>query len=101
MSSSAERNLYLVECYWPGVTEHKVTEIGARARAVALEFQLRGRGLQFLGSILVPADETVFCFFDGLEDDVRAASLQAGVQFERVLKALPIGMMSSAEGNEL
>jgi hypothetical protein len=38
----------------------------------------------------VPADETVFCLFDGAEADVRAVSEQAGVPFERVLESLRI-----------
>jgi hypothetical protein len=38
----------------------------------------------------VPADETVFCLFDGLEDDVRTVSEHAGVPFERVLASLLI-----------
>jgi len=87
VSGSAERHLYLVECYWPGVTEQKLAEAVARARAAAGELRRHGRELQFLYSILVPADETVFCFFDGAEEDVRAASLQAGVRFERVLES--------------
>jgi len=39
----------------------------------------------------VPADETVFCFFDGQEADVRAVSEKAGVPFERILESLRIG----------
>jgi hypothetical protein len=50
----------------------------------------RPRALRFLGSILVLADETVFCLFDGLEADVRTVSEQAGVPFERVLESLRI-----------
>lgn len=44
----------------------------------------------FLGSILVPADETVFCLFNGSEADVRAVNERAGVPFERVLESLRI-----------
>jgi hypothetical protein len=39
----------------------------------------------------VTADESVFCLFDGVESDVRAASEQAGVPFERVLESVRIG----------
>jgi len=97
VSGSRERHLYLVECYWPGVTEQKLTEATARAGAAARELQRHGRDLKFPCSILVPADETVFCFFDGAEEDVRAASSRAGVPFERALESLRVGGMSSTK----
>jgi hypothetical protein len=61
-----------------------------RARAAAAELRRDGRELRFLGSILVPTDETVFWLFDGLEADVRTVSEQVGVPFERVLESLRI-----------
>lgn len=48
------------------------------------------RNVSFVGSILVLADETVFCLFDGREEDVRAATVRAGVPFQRVLESLRI-----------
>jgi hypothetical protein len=90
VSSSDESRSYLVECYWPGVSEEKLAVAAQRARQAASELRRDGRELRFLGSILVPADETVFCFFDGVEADVRAVSEQAGVPFERVLESLRI-----------
>ncbi|MGH2720732.1 MAG: hypothetical protein ACRDJO_03895 [Actinomycetota bacterium] len=85
--------MYLVECYWPGVTEHALTLAAERARLAALELETRGRRLAFLGSILVPADETVFWFFDGVEKDVRLVSAQAGIQVERVLASVRIDVV--------
>jgi hypothetical protein len=61
-----------------------------RAQAAVADLCRAGRPGDLVGSILVPADETVFCLFDGSEDDVRAASSQAGVPFERVLESLRI-----------
>ncbi|HVE25417.1 MAG TPA: nickel-binding protein [Sporichthya sp.] len=81
---------YLVECYWPGVSEEKLAAAAERVRAAASELSRHGREVRFVGSILVPADETVFCLFDGLEDDVRTVSEHAGVPFERVLASLLI-----------
>ena len=81
---------YLVECYWPGVSEQAFTAAAARARSAALELREEGREVEALGSLLLPQDETVFWFFAGEEEDVRAASEQAGVPFERVLEALRI-----------
>ena len=52
------------------------------------------------GSILVPADETVFCLFDGVEADVRAVSEEAGMPFERVLESLRIDGRQRKERSE-
>jgi Nickel responsive protein SCO4226-like len=82
---------YLVECYWPGVSADKVAAAVERAEQAAGELRSQGRELHFVGSILVPADETVFCLFDGQEADVRAVSEKAGVPFERILEWLLIG----------
>ena len=81
---------YLVECYWPGVSEEKLAAVAERAQQAARRLRRQGRVLRFRGSLLVPEDETVFCFFDGEEADVRSASEQAGMPFERVLVSLRI-----------
>jgi hypothetical protein len=78
MSGSDGRGGYLVECYWPGVSERKLAAAMERAQAAVADVCRAGRPVDLVGSILVPADETVFCLFDGSEDDVRAASAQAG-----------------------
>jgi hypothetical protein len=90
MSDSDATGSYLVECYWPGVSVQKLALSVERARAAARELRRRGRQVEFVGTILVPADETVFCLFDGVEADVRSVSSQAGVPFERVLESLRI-----------
>src|SRR5712692_4578496 len=81
---------FLVESYWPGVSEQKLVSLVRRAQLAASDLRLEGGEVDFVGSILVPADETVFCLFDGLEADVRAVSERAGVPFERVLESLRI-----------
>ena len=90
MSASGKVRSYLVECYWPGVSEEKLALAVQRAWAAAAELRRDGRRLRFLGSILVPTEETVFWLFDGLEADVRTVSVQAGFPFERVLESLRI-----------
>jgi len=83
---------YLVECYWPGVDKEKLAGAALRTSEAAADLRQTGAEVEFLGSILVPADETVFCFFDGVEEDVRQASSRAGLPFERVLELLRIGV---------
>jgi hypothetical protein len=85
--------------YWPGVSEEKLAAAAQCAQTAASEPRRQGREFRFRGSILVVADETVFCLFEGLEADVRAVSEQAGVPFERVLESLRIdGKQRQREG---
>jgi hypothetical protein len=90
MTGSEFTRSYLVECYWPGVSEEALVKAARRARRAASELRRDGGDVDFLSSILVPADETVFCLFEGCEADVRAASEQAGMPFERVLESLHV-----------
>ena len=85
---------YLVECYWPSVTERQHEAAAGRASVAVGEARRRGRRLEFLGSILIPAEETVFCLFAGCEEDVRVASQRAGLPFERLLESIPANLAS-------
>jgi hypothetical protein len=77
---------YLVECYWPGVSEQKATEASRRVRAVSLELGRRGDELRFIGCVLIPGEEAMFCLFAGTEADVRAAAQEADIPLERVVE---------------
>ena len=46
--------------------------------------------MDFVQSIVIPADETVFWLFEGREDEVRALAGEAGLTFERILESLTI-----------
>jgi hypothetical protein len=87
MSKSHGAKSYLVECYWPGINDATVAAAAQRALRAALELRRQGHEIRFLGAILVPDDETVFCLFDGHKADVVAASQLAAVPFERVLES--------------
>jgi hypothetical protein len=81
---------YLVECYWPGVTQQAVADAAHRAVQAAAEIRRQGHDVYFLTAILVPSDETVFCLFEGQKAAVRAASDRAGVPVERVLESIRV-----------
>ena len=81
---------YLVERDRPGVTEGVVADAAHRAVQAAAEIRRQGHDVDFLTAILVPADETVFCLFEGQEAAVRAASQRAGIPAERVLESLRV-----------
>jgi hypothetical protein len=90
MFSSDHPGSYLAECYWPGVSEETLAAAVRRVREAATELRRQGRKVDFLVSILVPADETVFCLFEGCEADVTAVSVRAGMRFERILESVRI-----------
>jgi hypothetical protein len=74
---------YVAECLWPGVTEADLAELDARARAATSE------DVSYLGSLLMPADEVVFCFFQGPSAQaVETAAGRAGIPFERILESV-------------
>jgi hypothetical protein len=99
MLVAEEPRTYLVECFWPGVDEQQHASAAGRARAAALQLRRQGEEIEFLGSILIPGDETVFCFFKGREPDVRGASERAGLPFDRLLAAVRIaGDLGRSDG---
>lgn len=81
------RRTYVVEQYWPGVTEAEFRAAAARIRTIAAGLD----GVRFLHLTFVPGDEAAF----GV---VAAPSLQlveeayrrAGVPFERILDAVEV-----------
>jgi hypothetical protein len=75
---------FLVEHYWPGVTEAEFRAASHRVRASAGE-------LRFLHVTLVPADEAAFSVVAADSAElVQEAYRRAGVPFERILDALEV-----------
>ena len=56
---------YLAECFWPGVTQADLVDVDKRARASADATAGTGDVVRYLGAMLLPGDEVVFCFFAG------------------------------------
>jgi len=46
-----------------------------------------GESVRYLGSMLMPEDEVVLCFFEGSATMVRRAAQRAEVPFERILES--------------
>ena len=83
--SNVEPTAYLLECYWPGVTEQKLIAVVGRLQAAIEQRQRDSRAPTLLGSILVPADETVFLLFEGEQEEIEALSAAAELPFGRIL----------------
>ena len=78
---------YLVECYWPGVSETRLADAIAR---LAVEPDGSER-VRWLDSILIPADETVLCLCRGATAAaIRGAADQARLPAERVVECIQI-----------
>ena len=80
---------YLVECYWPDVSEAALIDGAARAGAAAHELRAAGRPVEFLGSLLIPGDEVSFWRFasDSLAG-VEEASSRAGLAVNRIMECI-------------
>lgn len=83
----------MTECYSPGIDQEAVASCGQRVKVAATELQGEGHEIEYLGALLVPGDEVVFHLFaSSTPAAVREASLRAGIEFERVLESLPVGI---------
>jgi hypothetical protein len=85
---------FLVECYEPGVDQAEAESAAARVATASAELRAEGRDVEYVGAILVPADEAVFhVFAAGCAGTVREASLRASVQHERVVESVAVGRL--------
>lgn len=75
---------YIAECFWSGVSETDLDRLDARVRdALGSDGAVRYRG-----SMLVPEDEVVFCFFEGPSAvAVRSVAERGGVPFARIIES--------------
>jgi hypothetical protein len=77
---------FVAECFWIGVTNEDLCGLDERAAAPVDKLAAAGEQIRYLGSMLMRADEVVFCFFEVTADAVRRAAQQAAIPFERILE---------------
>jgi hypothetical protein len=86
---------YLAECFWPGVSKAHLKELDSRAALTAAASRGKAQ-VRYRGSMLMPDDEVVFCFFDGPSATaVEAAARDAGIPFARIVEST--GMPSAVD----
>ena len=78
---------FVAECFWTGVTEGDVSALDRRVENCVDEMKREGDGVRYLGSMLIPEDEVVLCFFEGSAATVRQAAVRAKIPFERILES--------------
>jgi hypothetical protein len=98
-SEHASATTFLVEHYWPGVTESSFSAATESLREAADAITADGGTLRYLHSTLVPEDEAAFCVFHASSRAlVELAYARAGVRFERILDAVETGVEPHAKG---
>ena len=82
---------YVAECFWPGVTKTDLVRLDARVLASVERTGGAPNRVRYLGALLLPTDEVVFCFFDGPSAEaVEAAARRAKIPFERILESVRV-----------
>jgi hypothetical protein len=87
MAQPDDGRSYLVECYWPGINEERLAAATSRIVTVMGELRRVGARVAFQGSILMSGDETVFCRFNGDEEDIRVVCQRAEIPIERITES--------------
>lgn len=82
---------YLVEWYWPGLTEPEVAATLRQVRQAAEGLTEEGCEITYVTAFLVPDDEVAFCLVDaGSVGSVEQACRHAELQFDRILEVVQI-----------
>ena len=85
------RRLFVVECYWPGISAARVAAADAETRRVLEARRNHRLAAQHLGSILVPHDELLLRIFaGGSRSVIHVANVRAGIPVERTVEILAL-----------
>ena len=98
-AEGADTTTFLVEHYWPGVTESGFSAAAESLRRASEAIAAAGGMVRYLHSTLVPEDEAAFCVFHASSRSlVEQAYACAGVRFERILDAVESGVRPHTKG---
>ena len=78
---------FIAECFWVGVKQDDLSELDRRVENCVVAMTQDGESVRYLGSMLMPEDEVVLCFFEGFAATVRRAAERAEIPFERILES--------------
>jgi hypothetical protein len=76
---------FIAECFWVGVKQDDLRALDRRVGACLVG--MADPRVRYLGSMLMPEDEVVLCFFEGPAAAVRQVAKRAEVPFERILES--------------
>lgn len=81
--------VFLVESYLPG-SGNALDDAPASARRTADQAARDGVAIRYVGTTLVPVDETCLHLFEAASASViESAAAQAGLAYDRIVEALP------------
>ena len=93
-AGSPARKSYLVECYWPGLTEARALRRTRRVEEVAAGLSAEGTEVRYRTAFIVPDDEVALCLFEAASAaDVEEVCRRAQLPYDRILlvAALTVG----------
>lgn len=94
-SVSAMPRVFLVEHYWPGVTQASFADATERVGAAVQRMAESGSEIRFMHSTLVLEDEAAYCVLTAASAElVERAYEVAGIPFERLVEAVESGVGS-------
>ncbi len=83
---------YLVEHYRPGLTVDELRQWAELVRDTAAQMEGEGRPLRYVGSAIVPGDESLLCVLEAASEElIREVYARAGIPFERLSPVIPEG----------
>ena len=89
--------LFLVERYLPGLSSRELEHALERLERVTEELQREGTVVSYLGSTIVPSDESCFCRFDAPSEAVVVdLNSRAKLHFDRIVVGLAVPQRSAA-----
>jgi hypothetical protein len=89
-TGESRQTISLAECIWPGVSDESVRALDGRLREELAS--AAGGTVVYIGSVLMPEDEVLFCLFAGPVEEVRSLALRAGVPMERIVPCRTVGL---------
>ena len=80
------RSGYVAECFWPGVRNEDLYELGRRIEASVADAAGDGEPIRCLGLMLVIDDDVVLVLFTGPIETVHRVAERAEIPFGRILR---------------
>lgn len=80
---------WVAECYWPGVRDDELRDLGQRIVRATAEPAGAGGPAGYLGCLQVTDDDVVLFLFEGSIGSVRQVTERAGIRAERILRCIP------------
>jgi hypothetical protein len=83
--------IYLVERYWPGVTDELLLEAIDRGRRAIEQMRVEGTLVRGITNILIPSEEVVFSVYEGPSSTaVRQLNERAGIPVSRIVEVIAV-----------